>query len=306
MSQLKDLAAPFDDRLVQRKPGSSGGDYVSHSTVTERALSIVGPYSTEDVQLIRGYAAEEKTTKRTYPAQDGVVVGVLVTIRCVVDGREVRVTEAGDVENPLQKGNDGARAKDAISDAVKRCWMRLGLGLHLWSQEHYVLDRVLERNESVKEPPVSESVQSVQETPKEPVEAKTKPAQPTKRVEATPPAANPIWMGWRKSDDAVLWAGDQVDADGTELFGHLNHAQNSFTKAKDEYTNSLTDAEKPKPDDSHERKWAHARALFKYFYERTEAKKRGETLLLPTAGSQRIFEPFDANEAVGVEALSGD
>lgn len=132
------------------------------------------------------------------------------------------------------------------------------------------------------------------ETPAEPAEAQVKAAK----------AANTVWMAWRKADDAVLWAVDQTDADGTELFNHHNHAQASFNKAKEEYGNSLTDAEKPKPDDPHEAKWAHTRALFKYFYERTEAKKRGETLLLPTAGTQRIFEPFDANEAVGVEALS--
>ena len=33
--------------------------------------------------------------------------------------------------------------KDAASDALKRCAMRLGLGLHLWAQEHYFLDQQL-------------------------------------------------------------------------------------------------------------------------------------------------------------------
>ena len=39
--------------------------------------------------------------------------------------------------------------KDAISDAVKRCAMALGIGLHLWSQfdgeSEYFLDKQLEK-----------------------------------------------------------------------------------------------------------------------------------------------------------------
>jgi hypothetical protein len=33
--------------------------------------------------------------------------------------------------------------KDAMSDAYKRCAMRLGVGLHLWAQEHYYLGEKL-------------------------------------------------------------------------------------------------------------------------------------------------------------------
>ncbi len=165
MSQLKDLAKPFNEKLVQRKPGSKGGDYVSHSSVTERALSVVGAYSVGPVELIRGYAPEETTKSATFPAQENVVVGALVTIRCVVDGREVSVIEAGDVENPLQKSNDGARAKDAMSDAVKRCWMRLGLGLALWSQDDYFLHKLLTRNEAESAPETPEPVAPTAVTP---------------------------------------------------------------------------------------------------------------------------------------------
>jgi hypothetical protein len=34
--------------------------------------------------------------------------------------------------------------KDAASDALKRCAMRMGLGLHLWSQDKYILHTTLE------------------------------------------------------------------------------------------------------------------------------------------------------------------
>jgi len=40
--------------------------------------------------------------------------------------------------------------KDAVSDAVKRCAMALGVGLHLWSQinntDEYFLDKQLAKN----------------------------------------------------------------------------------------------------------------------------------------------------------------
>ncbi len=161
---------------------------------------------------------------------------------------------------------------------------------------------MLERNETAKDPPLQP------ESPPKPAQPTGRPKTAAEPVEAQArpdTTANAVWMAWRKADDPVLWAIDQTDAEGAALFNHHVHAQASFSKAKDEYSNSLTDAEKPKADDSHEAKWVHARALFKYFFERTEAKKQGETLVLPTAGSQRIFEPFAADEAIDAKELAG-
>ena len=131
MTQLRELATPFPDRLVHPAPQGKYGDYVSHSTVNERALSIVGPHSFEVVEVIRD------TT--------GNVAGVLARLTVKIDGREVTVVEAGDEEHPDKK-KPGEALKNAASDAYKRCWMRLGLGLHLWSQEDYFLDRQLDKN----------------------------------------------------------------------------------------------------------------------------------------------------------------
>ena len=44
--------------------------------------------------------------------------------------------------------------KNATSDAFKRCWMRLGLGLHLWSGSSYFLDRQLAKSEPQPELPL--------------------------------------------------------------------------------------------------------------------------------------------------------
>ena len=71
------------------------------------------------------------------------MVGGIWRLTCSIDNRQVRVEEVGDVGDVHNWPHDGARLKDAASDALKRCAMRLGLGLHLWAQEHYFLDQQL-------------------------------------------------------------------------------------------------------------------------------------------------------------------
>lgn len=138
MTQLRQLATPFPPSLVRRPPKGKFGDYVPHSSVTERLLSIVGPFDTRVVQVIT--------------ESDGMVTGVVLELTCHIDGATVTVQEAGDVENPGQKPTNGARLKDAISDAVKRCAMRLGCGLHLWSQDDYYLDKQLDKTGGAESP----------------------------------------------------------------------------------------------------------------------------------------------------------
>ena len=66
-----------------------------------------------------------------------------------IDGQIVTVEEAGECEQPFNWRTDGARMKDAVSDAVKRCAMAFGVGLHLWAQfegkSEYFLDKQLEK-----------------------------------------------------------------------------------------------------------------------------------------------------------------
>ena len=63
----------------------------------------------------------------------------------VIDGQPVVIDEIGECERPGP--NDGLNAKNATSDAIKRCAMRVGLGLELWCQETYVLDKALATKE---------------------------------------------------------------------------------------------------------------------------------------------------------------
>ena len=167
MSQLRELAKPFHGKYVQPAPQGKYGEFVSHSTINERLLQALGPFSLEVVQIVRGHAEEIKTAKRTYPARENAVVGVVARLTATVDGKEVRIEEVGAEDSPAMKG-DGDNLKTSLSDALKRCAMRLGLGLHLWSGDLYFLDRALERDtsrpEKPQEPPVVAEPTRVLET----------------------------------------------------------------------------------------------------------------------------------------------
>ena len=139
--QLTALAKPFANHLIHSNP-SGGGDYVSHSAVNEKLLAVVGPFSFELVEVVRGHVAgitpnpqaNSKRAKEGRPALDNAVVGAVMRLTCRVDDQVVSVEEVGDCEDPHNWPHDGARLKDAMSDALKRCAMRLGVGLHMWSQ----------------------------------------------------------------------------------------------------------------------------------------------------------------------------
>ena len=133
MEQLYDLSRRFPDKFIHKNP-SGFGDYIQHSVIRQRLLSVLGAYSTDVVETIY---------------DDDMITGVILKLTCVIDNKEISVVEAGDVENPTNWKTNGARMKDAMSDAIKRCAMALGVGLHLWSQidgeDEYFLDKQLEK-----------------------------------------------------------------------------------------------------------------------------------------------------------------
>lgn len=128
ITQAARLAKPVPGKFVSQVPAGGGrkADYVSHAVVTEILLAVVGPFDWQVEPLYEGAS----------------IVGALGTLKANIDGRDVTVTEVGDTTG--QESDGGSRLKNAASDALKRCAMRLGLGLHLWSGEgSYFLYRQL-------------------------------------------------------------------------------------------------------------------------------------------------------------------
>jgi len=132
---LRDLVKRIPQAYVKTKPGGFQADYVSHADIQQILLAKLGPCTQEVKELI--YNAE------------GQLQGCILRMTYEIDGEKVVIEEAGDVERP--GANNGSNAKNAVSDAVKRCAMRVGVGLHLWSQENYVLDKMAQDGEEDEE-----------------------------------------------------------------------------------------------------------------------------------------------------------
>lgn len=151
--QFTALATPFPDHLIKKKPGKSAADYVSHSTVNERALSVVGPHSFLVMQEIRGHApgiSKQNDGTFKYPPRDNAILGCIAQLHVEIDGVAVTIQEVG-TENSPAMHTDAENLKNAASDAYKRCWMRIGLGLHLWSGSDFFLLRQLEKDAAEEE-----------------------------------------------------------------------------------------------------------------------------------------------------------
>ena len=140
MKQLMELSKVFPDKFIHKNP-TGFGDYIQHSVIRQRLLSVLGGYSQEVKQVLR-----EKLTDKQGVEKE-VIVGVVLALTVEIDGELVTVEEVGDVEQPFNWKTEGARMKDAVSDAVKRCAMAIGCGLHLWARfenkSEYFLDQQL-------------------------------------------------------------------------------------------------------------------------------------------------------------------
>lgn len=180
---LAQLATPFPQKFVHSNP-SGGGSYIKHHVIEQRLIQVFGrPPNFEKVEVLFGDVdaippnpnGKSQRAKDGRPALKAVVVGVIARLSIEVDGQKWIAEEAGDCEEPHNWKTDGQRLKDAMSDAYKRCAMRWGCGLHLWSQDEYFLHQQLSQ-------PGSESPSS-----KGPHPAHAPAENPVAGSEATPP-----------------------------------------------------------------------------------------------------------------------
>jgi hypothetical protein len=180
------LTWPFPQSVIKAAP-KGGAGYVPHSVVEQRLLRVLGPPTTRLVEVVRGPVegkapnpkSDSAKSRAGYPALPNAVVAVVLEMSAEVDGRHVTVTEVGDVGEPHNWPTDGARLKDAFSDAYKRCAMRLGVGLHLWCKDGFMLHEGLQReDESNVVGPVGDEAAGIDEEPPEDPDAPTEAATP--------------------------------------------------------------------------------------------------------------------------------
>ena len=125
---IKKLTKNFPKDVVKQAPKGKFGSYVPHHLYTQRLVDVVGgQYNFLIKEVIRD--------------KDNAVVGAIC--RLEIEGLGV-VEEIGDVDtNALNRNiTESEVLKLAVSDGIKRCCMRFGIGLELWTggvseEEHY-------------------------------------------------------------------------------------------------------------------------------------------------------------------------
>ena len=139
---LQELAKPFPQKYIHKNP-TGFGEYIQHSVIRQRLLSVLGPFEQRIIQVFKEEMTDKQGKLKT------VTTGVVLEMTFNIGGRDVSVQEVGDVEQPFNWKTEGARMKDAVSDAVKRCAMAIGCGLHLWARHEgkseYFLDQQLSK-----------------------------------------------------------------------------------------------------------------------------------------------------------------
>ena len=123
----KKLTANFPKSVVKKAPQGKYGDYVPHHIYTKRLVDVVGGKYNFTYDIIRD--------------KDNAVVGAKCTLEIDDLGT---VQEVGDVDrHALARSlTESEILKLAVSDGIKRCCMRFGIGLELWTgdtteEEHY-------------------------------------------------------------------------------------------------------------------------------------------------------------------------
>jgi len=153
--QLYELSRAIPARLIEKAPQGKFGNYVPHFVVVQILLATVGPYDWQLVEVLRG-SVPGITTKdgREWPPLQDAVVGAVYRLTCTIDGEQVTIEEIGVADGPAFENNDAGRLKKAASDAMKRCGMRLGIGIQLWCKrpDQFFLNNVLRGDEDVAVP----------------------------------------------------------------------------------------------------------------------------------------------------------
>jgi len=149
----KKLTANFPKSVVKKAPQGKYGDYVPHHIYTKRLVDVVGGKYNFTYDIIRD--------------KDNAVVGAKCTLEIADLGI---VQEVGDVDRHALARNltESEILKLAVSDGIKRCCMRFGIGLELWvgdmtEEEHYagVVEQVVEQPkvaETPKKKPVAQEI----------------------------------------------------------------------------------------------------------------------------------------------------
>ena len=124
----KALTKNFPKDVVKDAPKGKFGKYVPHHIYTQRLVDVIPGGYDFTYEVVRG--------------KDNGIIGAACTL--FIKSTEQTIQEVGDVDMNAVNRNitESELLKLAVSDGIKRCCMRLGIGLELWTgdtseEEHY-------------------------------------------------------------------------------------------------------------------------------------------------------------------------
>ena len=139
MIQLQDLAKRLPEKWIKEKGTGFAvnykASYCSHGDIQQLLLAKLGPTSQRVVKII-------------YNTEGNMIQGVILEMVFHIDLEPVVIQEIGESERDT--GNNALNLKNSVSDAIKRCAMRVGLGLELWT-DNYALDKALAKRAEEQE-----------------------------------------------------------------------------------------------------------------------------------------------------------
>ena len=133
-----ELSKPFKGDAVKSAPKGKFGKYIEHSMVRQKMIAIFGNFDENMPYHLKENLLNPKTQETKQ-----VLVGVTYRLTVVINGEKVTKESTGVVEHPFNWNSDAERLKVAEADGFKRCCMKLGVALHLYNEDEFILHDLL-------------------------------------------------------------------------------------------------------------------------------------------------------------------
>ena len=145
------ISKPWNKTFVKKvNKGFGDIDYVEHTQVTQKLIALIPDLDITTSDIVYDKIEDVNGVSRSF------VTGIKVTLTGTVDGKLITREDYGMCDkpffhdNPNKVHNNGQRAKECVSDAIKRCAMRFGVGIELYDTDAW-LSSYLEKTEIVAE-----------------------------------------------------------------------------------------------------------------------------------------------------------
>ena len=133
------LSKPWKKSLVKKlNKGFGEIDYVEHTQVTQKLIAVSPDWNFNIEKYIEDTVEDMNGIQRTF------ITGAQVSITMKVDNEYITRSEVGMCDKPFfhndpnKVHNNGQRAKECVSDAIKRCAMRFGVGIELYDTDAWL------------------------------------------------------------------------------------------------------------------------------------------------------------------------